>query len=312
VAYNSAFRINNQEARMAKLGFLGLGIMGYPMARNLIQAGHDIGLWSNTADKARQLAQSAGGRFCATPAEAAADAECVFLCVGDSAMSENLILGENGIAHGAKAGAVVVDASTVSPSSSRAIGTKLTKSGFHFLDAPCTGSKPGAEGGTLTFMIGGDKQVFERVRPYFEPMGKRLYYCGGPGMGLHAKLTQNLILSNILQAFNEGMVLATKAGVDPELMLEILDNSAAKSGLISFKAPFVLKRDFSTNFSVKWMHKDIGLMLDSANELDVPLPLTGLTQQMFRAAIARGYGEDDICSTIKVLEEIAGVEVQKK
>ena len=157
---------------MAKLGFLGLGIMGYPMARNLIQAGHDVGLWSNTADKARQLAQSAGGRFCATPAEAAAGAECVFLCVGDSAMSENLILGEKGIAQGAKAGAVVVDASTVSPSSSRAIGSKLAKSGFHFLDAPCTGSKPGAEGGTLTFMIGGDKEVFERVRPVLRADGQ--------------------------------------------------------------------------------------------------------------------------------------------
>ena len=161
-------------------------------------------------------------------------------------------------------------------------------------------------------MIGGDKDVFERMKPYFEPMGKRLYYCGGPGMGLHAKLTQNLILSNILQAFNEGMVLATKAGVDPELMLEVLDNSAAKSGLIAFKAPYVLRRDFSTNFSVKWMHKDIGLMLESANELEVPLPLTGLTQQMFRAAIAKGHGEEDICSTIKVLEDIAGVEVRKK
>ena len=119
-------------------------------------------------------------------------------------------------------------------------------------------------------------------------MGKQFYYCGGPGMGLQAKLTQNLILSNILQAFNEGMVLATKAGIDPELMLDILDNSAAKSGLISYKAPFVFRRDFTTNFSTKWMHKDIGLMLESAQELGVPLPLTGLTQQMFQAAIAAG------------------------
>ena len=131
-------------------------------------------------------------------------------------------------------------------------------------------------------------------------------------MGLHAKLTQNLILSNLLQAFNEGMVLASKAGVDAELMLDILDNSAAKSGLISFKAPYVFRRDFSTNFSVKWMHKDISLMLESADELQVPLPLTGLTQQMFRAAIAKGYGEEDICATVKVLEDIAGVQVQKK
>ena len=135
LTYNSAFHTKT-EARMAKLGFLGLGIMGYPMARNLIQAGHDVGLWSHTAEKARQLAQSANGRFCATPAEAAKDAECVFLCVGDSAMSENLILGENGIAEGAKAGAVIVDASTVSPSSSRSIGSKLAQRGLHFLDAP--------------------------------------------------------------------------------------------------------------------------------------------------------------------------------
>jgi 3-hydroxyisobutyrate dehydrogenase-like beta-hydroxyacid dehydrogenase len=297
---------------MAKLGFLGLGIMGYPMARNLIQAGHDVGLWSHTSAKAKQLAEASGGRFCATPAEAAKDAECIFLCVGDGSMSEELILGPNGIAEGAKKGAVVVDASTVSPSSSREIGEKLASKGFHFLDAPCTGSKPGAEGGTLTFMIGGDQQIFEKVRPYFEPMGKKLYFCGGPGMGLNAKLTQNLVLSNILQAFNEGMVLATKAGVDPELMLDILDNSAAKSGLISFKAPYILRRDFTTNFSVKWMHKDIGLMLDSASELNVPLPLTGLTQQMFRAAIAKGFGEEDICSTVKVLEGIVGVEVRKK
>ncbi len=142
-------------------------------------------------------------------------------------------------------------------------------------------------------------------------MGKQLFYCGGPGMGLQAKLTQNLILSNIMQAFNEGMVLSTKAGVDPELMLKVLDNSAAKSGLISFKAPYIFDRNFTTNFSTKWMHKDICLMLDSGNENNVPLPLTGLTQQMFRAAIARGYGEDDMCSTIKVLEEISGVEVKR-
>jgi 3-hydroxyisobutyrate dehydrogenase/2-hydroxy-3-oxopropionate reductase len=160
-------------------------------------------------------------------------------------------------------------------------------------------------------MIGGNADVYEKVKPYFEPMGKNFYYCGESGMGLHAKLTQNLILSNILQAFNEGMVLSTKAGVDPELMLTILENSAAKSGLVAFKAPYVLRRDFSTNFSVRWMHKDIGLMLDSASQMNVPLPLTAITQQQFRAAIASGYGEEDICSTIKVLEGLTGVEVKK-
>lgn len=297
---------------MAKLGFLGLGIMGYPMARNLIQAGHDVAVWSHTAAKAQELAKSHGGQAATSPAEAAKDAECIFLCVGDSAMSEQVILGENGVASGAKSGAVVVDASTVLPSTSCRIAEKLTEKGIQFLGAPCTGSKPGAEGGNLTFMIGGDKNVFESVREYFLPMGKQLYYCGEQGMGLHAKLSQNLILCNMLQALNEGFVLAAKAGVDPELMFEILNNSAAKSGILAFKAPFIFRRDFTTNFSVKWMHKDIGLMMQSSNELDVPLPLTGLTQQMFRAAIAKGYGEEDICSTIKVLEDMVGVKVEKK
>lgn len=298
---------------MANLGYCGLGIMGYPMARNLARAGHHVAVWSFTQAKSQKLAaEEPSVSACDTPAAVASAAECTFLCVGDSEMAEQVILGPNGLAQTAAPGSVIVDTSTVSPASSIKIGEELAKKGIHFLGAPCTGSKPGAEGGTLTFMIGGDKDVFERIRPFFEPMGKRLYYCGGPGMGLHAKLTQNLILSNILQAFNEGMVLAAKAGVDPELMLDILDNSAAKSGLIAFKAPYVLRRDFSTNFSVKWMHKDIGLMLDSAATLNVPLPLTALTQQLFRAAIASGYGEEDICSTVKVLERLAGVEVVKK
>jgi 3-hydroxyisobutyrate dehydrogenase-like beta-hydroxyacid dehydrogenase len=294
---------------MAKLGFLGLGLMGCPMARNLLRAGHEVALWSHTTEKARRLAAEAGGRFCETPREVASNAECVFLCVGDTAMSREAILGANGLSAGLASGSVVVDASTVGPSASRAIGETLGAQGITLLDAPCTGSVPGAEGGTLTFMVGGDKEVFERVRPYFEPMGKRIYYCGGPGMGLHAKLTQNLVLANILWAFNEGMVLAAKAGMDMNLMLDILDNSAAKSGLISFKAPYVLRRDFAPKFSTKWMHKDIGLILESGAELGVPLPLTGLTRQLFQTALASGFSEDDMCSTIKVLEEMAGVEV---
>jgi 3-hydroxyisobutyrate dehydrogenase-like beta-hydroxyacid dehydrogenase len=225
-------------------------------------------------------------------------------------MSEQVILGPKGVKAGASKGSVVVDASTVSPSSSRAIHEELAGAGIHFLGAPCTGSTPGATNGTLTFMVGGDEKVFERVKPLLEVMGKKLYYCGGPGMGLHAKLTQNLVLSNILQAFNEGIVLSTKAGMDPKLMLDILDNSAAKSGLINYKAPFIFRRDFETNFSVKWMHKDIGLMLESAEEMGVPLFLTSVTRQLFQAAIANGHGEEDICSTIKVLESMAGVEVK--
>ena len=295
---------------MAQLAFLGLGIMGGPMARNLLRAGHSVALWSNTASKARRLAEAENGIFCETAAQAAAQAEGIFLCVGDSAMSEAVILGPGGVLEGARPGTVVIDASTVSPSSSIRIHHRLAEASIHFLGAPCTGSKPGAENGTLTFMIGGEPAVFERAKPWLLPMGQRLYFCGGPGMGLHAKLTQNLILSNILNAFNEGIVLSTKAGVDPELMLEILANSAAKCGLIEFKAPFILRRDFSPNFSLKWMHKDTGLMLDSAQELNVPLLMTALTRQIFQTALARGLAEEDMCSAIKVLEGMAGTEVK--
>src|SRR5437868_4364280 len=295
---------------MAKLGFLGLGIMGYPMARNLLRAGHEVALWSNTHAKAQELAKAEKGVFCETPKQVGAAADCIFLCVGDTEMTKEVILGKDGLIESAKSGTVIADASTISPSESRKIGVTLAKKGIEYLDVPCTGSKPGAEGGTLTFMIGGDPKVYERIKPYMEPMGKRLYYCGGPGMGLHAKLSQNLILFNILMAFNEGMVLSTKGGIDPKLMLDILDNSAAKSGLINYKAPFVFRRDFTANFSAKWMDKDIGLALDSGKELGVPLLLTGLTRQLFQAAIAAGYADDDMCSTIKLLEELGGVEVK--
>lgn len=282
-------------------------MMGYPMARNLLRAGHEVALWSHTAAKADKLAEEAGGRAMESPKQVAEAADVVFLCVGDTEMATEVILGLGGVIEGARPGTAVADASTISPKQSRKIGKALKARGVDFLDAPCTGSTPGAQGGTLTFMVGGDPAVFEKVKPLLEPMGKRIYYCGKAGLGLQAKLTQNLILCNIMAAFNEGMVLAVKGGMDPQLMLEILDNSAAKSGLISYKAPFVLRRDFRANFSTKWMHKDIGLMLESGKDLGVPLLLTGLTQQLFQTAIAAGHGDEDFCSTISVLEQLVGI-----
>jgi 3-hydroxyisobutyrate dehydrogenase-like beta-hydroxyacid dehydrogenase len=296
---------------MANLAFLGLGIMGYPMARNLLRAGHRVALWSHSGEKARRLAGEAGGVFCQTPKEAAGQAEGVFVCVGNTEMSEEVLTGDDGVLHGAKAGTIVGDCSTVAHSRSLRTGERLAGRGIHFLDSPCTGSKVGAEGASLTFMIGGDHDVYQRAKPWLEAMGKQFFYCGGSGQGLRAKLTQNLVLANMLEAFNEGMVLATRGGVDPALMVEILSNSAAKSGLISAKAPAVLNRDFTTNFSTKWMAKDIGLALDLGKETGVPLPMTGVTQQMFQAAISKGYGDDDMCSTVKILEDWAGVEVKK-
>lgn len=295
---------------MAKLGFLGLGIMGGPMTRHLIEGGHQVAVWSHDGEKARRFAKTNSAIHCATPRNVASHAECVFLCVGDTAMSREVILGDNGLASGARTGLVIVDCSTISPTESARMAARLETEHIDFLDAPCSGSKAGAEGGTLTFMIGGHEHVFQKVRPYFEAMGKLLFYCGTHGMGLRAKLTQNLILGNLLQAFNEGLVLSTKAGVDPQLMLDILNNSAARSGLVSAKAPAVFRRDFTTNFSAKWLEKDLNLAVDLAGELGVPVPVTVLSQQMLRLAIAQGYGEADICGSIRVYEDLAGVQVQ--
>jgi len=285
--------------------------MGYPMAQQLLKAGHEVALWTHSTAKARELAKEGKGTACATPREVAQKADYIFYCVGDSAMDKSIAMGADGLLTGIKPGSITADCSTISPMASREIHAAFLAKGAHFLDAPCTGSKAGAEGAKLTFMIGGEKAAFDRMTPYFEIMGKRLYHCGGAGMGLEAKLTQNLVLGNLMVAFAEGMVLAVKSGVPPELMLDILDNSAAKSGLVSAKAPAILARNFTTNFSTKWMHKDLGLALDSAKAMGLPLPLTAIAQQMLQAVIAKGWGDDDMCSTIRLLEEWAGVEVRK-
>lgn len=285
--------------------------MGYPMARQLVKSEHEVALWSNTASKAKELAKEGKATVCATPKEVAERADYIFYCVGNTDMAHAITLGKAGLIEGVRKGAVIADCSTIAPAASREIGAAFASKQAIFLDTPCTGSKPGAENATLTFMIGGNQQAYEKIKPYLEVMGKLFYYCGGPGQGLQAKVTQNLILANIMQSFAEGMVLATKGGVKPELMLDILNNSAAKSGLISFKAPFILDRNFTTNFATKWMAKDVGLALETGKSMDVPLPATALTEQMLRATIAKGWGDEDFCGTIRVLEEWAGVEVKK-
>jgi 3-hydroxyisobutyrate dehydrogenase/2-hydroxy-3-oxopropionate reductase len=305
-----AFALRCKDMPLETVGFLGLGIMGYPMAAHLVKGGKKVTVWSNNSEKVQQFAKETGAAAAKTPKAVAEAVDVLFLCVGTTEMSREVLLGKDGVVHSGKKGLIVADASTISPESSREIGKGLEAAGIRYLDAPCTGSKAGADGGTLTFMIGGDKALFEQTKPIFDLMGKQFYYCGAAGMGLQAKLTQNLMLANIMQAFNEGMVLATKGGVDPKTMYEILDNSAAKSGLVSVKAPKIFKRDFSTHFSTKWMHKDVSMALDSARSLGVPLPVTAVTQQMFQAAIAGGDADADFCSTIKTMEKLADVEVK--
>jgi len=295
---------------MAKLGFIGLGLMGLPMAEHLLAAGHEVAVWSHTKAKAQKFGKKKGARYCATPKTVGKFADCIFLCVGDSEMSEQVLIGKNGVIEGISAGNVVADASTISPYTAKRIAKAFSAKKAHYLDAPCTGSTPGAKGGTLTFMVGGPKKVFEGVKPYFEAMGTNFYYCGKQGMGLHAKLSQNLVLANMLQGFIEGMVLATKAGVKPELMFDILDNSAAKSGLVSFKAPALFARQFDAAFPLKWMKKDVSLMLETGREMGVPLPSTAQVHELFQAGCAAGHGDEDIIAAVKIFEEWAGVEVK--
>lgn len=296
---------------MAQLGFIGLGIMGYRMAGHLLRAGHDVALWSHTAGKAAEVAKEGKGTVCASPKEVAERADFIFLCVGDTAMVEDVCLGPNGLIQAIRKDAVVSDCSSIAPDASVEIGKAFAAKGAHFLDSPVTGSTGGATNATLTFMVGGDTAAYERAKPYMEIMGKQFYYCGGPGQGLRAKVVQNMVGMGIFQAFAEGLVLAKKAGVDPELMNTIIENSAAKSGLASFKAPFILKRDFTTHFSAKWMHKDVCFATDMARRLGVPVPASSVTENMLRAAVAKGWGDDDFCSAIRVLEDWTGEEIKK-
>jgi 3-hydroxyisobutyrate dehydrogenase/2-hydroxy-3-oxopropionate reductase len=296
---------------LAQLGFLGLGIMGYRMAGHLLKAGHEVALWSHTGSKAQQLAKSGKGTACGTPREVAGRADYIFYCVGDTAMARQIALGPGGLIEAVRKNAIICDCSSIAPAASIELNAAFAAKGAHFLDSPVTGSTGGAEKAALTFMVGGDKAVFERAKPYMEIMGKLFYYCGAAGQGLKAKVTQNLVGASIMQSFAEGLVLATKAGIAPELMIEILENSAAKSGIASYKAPFILNRDFVTNFSAKWMRKDVGFALELAQSLDLPLPVTAVTEQMLQAAVAKGWGDEDFCSVIRVLEDWAGIVVHK-
>ena len=285
--------------------------MGYRMAGHLLKAGHDVALWSHTGSKAQQIAKSGKGTACATPRDVAERSDVIFYCVGDTKMARQITVGSGGLIETVRKDAIICDCSSIAPEASIELNAAFTAKCAHFLDSPVTGSTGGAEKATLTFMVGGDKAVFDRAKPYMEIMGKLFYYCGPAGQGLKAKVTQNLVGASIMQSFAEGLVLAAKAGIAPELMIEILENSAAKSGIASYKAPFVLNRDFITNFSAKWMHKDVGFALELAKSLDLPLPVTAVTHQMLQATIAKGWGDDDFCSTIRVLEDWAGIVIKK-
>ena len=291
------------------IGFIGLGIMGQPMALNLIKAGHQLAVYNRTAAKAAAL-QAAGARVVSSPADAARDANVVMMIVSDSAAVEEVVAGKGGILESLRAGALVIDSSTISPTVSRKRACLVAGKGASWLDAPVTGSKHGAEKGELTFMMGGDRAAFDRALPILQVLGKKHIYCGSHGLGLSAKLAQNTIQATLLEVFCEGFVLATKAGVRPETMLEIIQSSLARAALTDFKAPFIFKGDFTPYFPLKLMHKDLELAAEAGYAQGVPMPALAAVKEVYMAAKAQGKGDLDYAAIVTFLEELEGVKVR--
>ena len=290
-----------------KVAFLGLGIMGRPMAANLVKAGHAVTVWNRTPGKTVE-----GARTAATPAEAADGAEVVWICVSDTAAVEQVLFGEQGAAESLREGMVVVDSSTISPSVERGIAQRLAQRGVAHLDAPVTGSKLGAESGQLIFIVGGDEAVIERVRPLFSAMGKDVKHMGGASMGQAAKLAMNLQIALIFEGFAEALALATKLGVEPERLIGLVQASMVRSGVVDYKAPFVLRGDFSPNFPLRLMHKDIHLALDAAREARVRLPGLETVDEIYEIAHDDGHDDLDYAATLDIISKWAGVEIAKK
>jgi len=277
------------------------------MAANLVKAGHEVTVWNRTPKNID------GATTAATPAEAVKGKEAVWICVSDTKAVQSVLFGAQGAVHGLDSGTVVVDSSTISPSASLLCMEALQEKGCDFLDAPVTGSKVAAEAGTLIFMIGGNPNNIEKVEPLLRAMAKKVIHMGDNGKGLSAKLAQNMNIAFMYQGLCESLTLARKLGVPAEKMFELIESSMIRSGVAEYKKPFILNQDYTPNFPLKLMHKDIHLMLDAGRENDVKLP--GLTKidEIYEEAAARpGFNDLDYAVTITLLEEMAGIKPKAK
>lgn len=292
------------------IGFVGTGLMGRGMAHSLLRQGHTVRVWNRTRSKAEDVAK-AGAAVAATPADAARGADVVVTMLADPAAVAACVEGPDGILSALRKGAVVIDSSTVSPPSTRRMGELIAKAGGHLLDAPVFGSKNEAETGALGFIVGGDRAVFDSVQDVFSALGKSTY-MGPAGMGASAKLVVNLVIASELQAFHEGMVLATKIGLDPDLMYGVLMNSRARAGIFEMKGPNILKRDFEAFFPLRLMDKDMRLALETADALQLPLPVVSAVKNVLGQCMSAGQAEEDFSSAVKHLERAAGVQVASR
>jgi len=288
-----------------RVAFLGLGIMGRPMASNLVKAGHEVAVWNRTPGKDVE-----GARTASSPEEAARDAEVIWMCVSDTQAVENVLFGPQGVHESLTSGQIILDSSTISPSATRRFAERVGANGVQYVDAPMTGSKLAAEGGTLIFIVGGEESVIEKLKPLFAATGKKIFRMGETGKGQAAKLAMNLQIALIYEGFAEGLTLATKLGVDAATLLPLIEASMVRSGVVEYKAPFVLKRDFTPNFPLRLMRKDLRLALEAAKEVRVKLPGLETVEEIYDMATEDGNEDLDYAATLTLLEKWAGVEVK--
>jgi 3-hydroxyisobutyrate dehydrogenase-like beta-hydroxyacid dehydrogenase len=287
-----------------RIAFLGLGIMGQPMASNLVKAGHEVTVWNRTPKEVE------GARMAASPAEAARGAEVVWTCVSDTNAVESVLFGPQGVVEAFSEGQVFVDSSTISPTATRKFAERVLAKGAQYVDAPVTGSKVGAENGTLIFIVGGEESAIEKLKPLFAATGKKFFRMGETGKGQAAKLVMNLQIAMIYEGFAEALTLATKLGVDAQTLIPLIEASMVKSGVVEYKAPFVLRRDFSPNFPLRLMRKDIMLAREAAREARVKLPGLEMIEEIYDMATEDGHENLDYAATLTLLEKWAGVEVK--
>jgi 3-hydroxyisobutyrate dehydrogenase len=290
-----------------KVAFIGMGTMGAAMAINILKAGHAVTVHNRTREREEPVA-NAGARRSASPQEAARNAEIIVTCVSDTPDVEDVILGANGVIHGAPAGAIVVDMSTISPSTTRRIGAELAKKGIRMLDAPVSGGSEGAQKGTLTIMVGGEAGDVAKAMPVLSAMGKSITHVGPGGAGQLAKAINQVIIAGVYLAVAEGMTLGLKAGLDMEKVVQALAGGAAGSWVLNFRSANMIKNEYPLGFRVRLHRKDVAIALQAARELGVFLPATALVEQVENGLISQGYGDEDLSAMARLIRKHSGLE----
>lgn len=287
-----------------KLAFIGMGIMGEPMAGHLLAAGHSVIVHTRTKQKADALL-ARGATWAASPAEAATGADIVFICVTDTPDVEAVVLGERGILSSARPGLIAVDHSTISPSATRRFGEALAARGGHFLDAPVSGGDIGARNATLSIMVGGDAGAFDTVLPLLKQMGKTITHCGPSGTGQLTKLVNQVLVSVTNLAVCEALTFALSNGLDPQKTIQAVGGGAAGSWQLTNLGPKMVAGDFAPGFMIDLQQKDLRLVMQAAGESKTPLPAASLVHQLFTSAQAHGHGKDGTQALFTVVHNLA-------